>query len=345
MPQAPHPPNEAARLAALASYEVLDTACETTFDNIVHLTAQLTGSPVCLVSLIDAERQWFKARIGLDVAETSRVHAFCAHAILRPDEVMVVPDAKADPRFADNPLVQAGPGIRFYAGMPLLNPEGAALGTLCIIDHQPRALSDEHRQILRRLAETVMTTLELRRAMLRVRDLALVDILTGIPNRPAMIHAIDQAIARQTRNGDDFTLLYIDLDGFKQINDAQGHAAGDQVLRDAAAALTARLRAEDVAGRLGGDEFVVLLSGDATQTLIAAERVQIYLNMQMRANGWAVTASIGAMSFTNPPASASEALNMADRLMYQAKAAGKNRMYCNKEASLQAKPNGLVFPL
>ena len=275
MPAALKPDNEAERLVALGSYEILDTACESAFDNIAHLAAELTGCPISLVSLIDANRQWFKARVGLDAIETPREHAFCAHAILNPGEPLVVPDASKDMRFADNPLVQAWPDIRFYAGTPLVNREGAALGTLCVIDREPREMGEEQRRILRRLAETVVTTLELRRAMNQVRDLALADPLTGLANRVALIDALERAIAGQRRHANAFALLYLDLDGFKAINDKLGHAAGDRALCEVATALIATLRREDVVARIGGDEFAVLLVGDPGDAPYAAERVSM----------------------------------------------------------------------
>jgi GAF domain-containing protein len=212
----PFPPNESERLAALQSYEVLDTTCEAAFDNIAKMAAQLTGCPISLVSLIDSDRQWFKAKIGLDTSQTPREHAFCGHAIDTPSEPFIIPDALQDERFANNPLVQGGPGIRFYAGVPLVNSEGAALGTLCVLDQRPRELTDEQTQTLQRLAEAVMTTLELRRAMITVRRMALLDYLTGIANRPALMSALEAAIARQARQAAPFVLVYLDLNGFKK---------------------------------------------------------------------------------------------------------------------------------
>jgi diguanylate cyclase (GGDEF)-like protein len=273
MPAAQFPSNEAERLAALRSYEVLDTTCEAAFDNIAEMAAQLTGCPMSMVSLIDGERQWFKAKIGIDNTQTPREHAFCAHAIANPSEPLIVKNALHDHRFADNPLVLGAPAIRFYAGMPLVNPQGAALGTLCVIDREPRELSPTQSQTLRRLADAVMTTLELRRAMIVVRDMALVDSLTGIPNRSALMTALEAAIARHDRNGTPFLLLYLDLDGFKAVNDRLGHATGDRVLRAVASALTACLRAGDVAGRLGGDEFAMVLAGGDSDVEGATDRV------------------------------------------------------------------------
>jgi len=124
MPPAPFPANELARLAALRSYDLLDTPSEAALDELVALAAELTGSPIALVSLIDAERQWFKARWGLPVQETKRDLAFCAHAILTPDQVLLVADATKDARFADNPLVTGAPDIRAYVGVPLVDRDG-----------------------------------------------------------------------------------------------------------------------------------------------------------------------------------------------------------------------------
>lgn len=145
------PPNEAERLRRLRRFGILDTPPEPSFDRIARLAAQMLDCPVALVSLVDDRRQWFKARVGLDATETSREEAFCAHAIVG-DGIMVVPDAAADERFADNPLVVGEPGVRFYAGAPLWVGEGMAMGTLCVIDRKPRMLDDEGRRSLVDLA-------------------------------------------------------------------------------------------------------------------------------------------------------------------------------------------------
>ena len=159
---APRPPNEADRLAALFELGILDTPPEIALDALVRLASQIFAVPVSLVSLVDAERQWFKARVGLEISETPRDLAFCAHAILG-DEVMVVPDASLDLRFQDNPLVTSRPSIRFYAGAPLATSAGEKLGTLCIIDHEPRRLTETEKETLAVLARAVTAHLELRR--------------------------------------------------------------------------------------------------------------------------------------------------------------------------------------
>lgn len=161
----PTPANEAARLARLRSYDVLDTLPEADFDDFTALASRLLQVPIALISLVDEERQWFKSRVGLEANATPRSWAFCAHAIHSP-ELLVVEDALADPRFAHSPLVAGEPHIRFYAGCPLVSPDGLALGTLCVIDREPRALSPEDADTLRRLARQLMNLLELRRSNL-----------------------------------------------------------------------------------------------------------------------------------------------------------------------------------
>jgi diguanylate cyclase (GGDEF)-like protein len=307
---------------------VLDNACETSLDNIVHLTAQMLEMPIAAISLVDWRRQWFKARVGIDTAHTPREWSFCAHAILQPNHLMVVSDARQDERFVDNPLVVGDPEIRFYAGASLINPEGAALGALCVIDRKPRIITGDQRLALRRLADTAMTTLELRRATRRAQTQASIDSLTGLANRQALVVEIERAIARQQRGGSRFGLVYIDLDGFKRVNDSCGHAAGDQVLREVGVAITEALRASDTAGRLGGDEFAILLDGGDLDAQGAAERVRAHIAGRLLAAGYAVTASIGAVEFATCPDTADAALNFADELMYAAKRSGKNRVTC-----------------
>jgi two-component system cell cycle sensor histidine kinase/response regulator CckA len=159
---APAKNNEARRLKVLWQYDVLDTVPEEVFDDLTELAARICEAPIALISLIDEDRQWFKAKVGVSVNETSRDISFCAHAI-KQTELFIIPDATQDLRFANNPLVTSDPKIRFYAGAPLITPDGYALGTLCVIDKVPRELRSEQQQALRVLARHVMMQLELRR--------------------------------------------------------------------------------------------------------------------------------------------------------------------------------------
>ena len=162
------PPNEAERIAALVNYGILDTDFEESYDRITRLAAAIFNTPISLVSLVDTRRQWFKSAYGLDARETPREWAFCAKAILQPD-VYVVPDARVADEFKDNPLVTGDPHVTFYAGAPLIDKDGFALGTLCVIDHEPRAILDAHDSaVLKDFAGLVIDLLENRR---RIRQL------------------------------------------------------------------------------------------------------------------------------------------------------------------------------
>lgn len=161
--------NEADRLEILRQYEILDTEAEEAFDDLTALAAYICGTPIALVSLTDSHRQWFKAKIGLDVPEAPRELSFCSHAISNPEEVMVVPNATADERFAGNPLVTSDPNINFYAGTPLVTPGGFPLGTLCVMDKTPRDLSPHQLEALKMLGRQAIAQMELRLNLIRLK--------------------------------------------------------------------------------------------------------------------------------------------------------------------------------
>ena len=167
--KAPIPDNEAQRLAALREYRILDTAAEQAYDDITALAAYLCNVPIAMISLVDKDRQWFKSKLGLNQQETPRDVAFCAHAILQT-EPLIVRHALKDTRFSDSSLVTREPHIRFYAAFPLATPEGFALGTLCAIDRRPRQLSARKKQAMQALSRQVMALLELRRVSARMAE-------------------------------------------------------------------------------------------------------------------------------------------------------------------------------
>lgn len=198
--------SESERLAELVAYDVLDTAAEPAFDDIVRVAAEASGCPTALVSLLDEDRQWFKARCGIDVGQTPRDQAFCEHA-LRADAPLIVADATADVRFRDNPLVTGAPGIRFYAGFPLRTPTGAVLGTLCVLGYEPRpeGLTSAQGRLLEVLAAQVMAQLELRRALAQQAD-TLSELGTALSSYRALA---DHATDIVSRHAVDGTTLYV----------------------------------------------------------------------------------------------------------------------------------------
>ena len=236
----------------LRALNVLDSQPEERFDRLTRLAKRLFGVPIALVSLVDENRQWFKSCQGLDASETTRDISFCGHAILE-DGVFLIPDATLDERFHDNPLVTHEPEIRFYAGCPLTATNGSKLGTLCIIDRQPREFDEDDLASLRDLAR--MAEQELAAV-----QLATLDELTMLSNRRGFEALSRHALAFCCRTDSPAALLFFDLDKFKPINDRFGHAEGDRALVQFAQMLLRSFRESDIVARLGGDEFVVLLT-------------------------------------------------------------------------------------
>ena len=165
----PLPQNETDRLRALRSYKILDTKPEERFDELTQLAAIICGVPMSLITLIDADRQWFKSKVGIELSETPRAQAFCTHAIMQP-QMFVVPDAAEDERFAKNPLVTGNPNIRFYAGAPLATSDGHLLGTMCVLDRKPRTLTAEQKTALEILGRQVVANMELRSNLRELKE-------------------------------------------------------------------------------------------------------------------------------------------------------------------------------
>ncbi len=324
MAQCPLPANEEERLAAVHSYSILDTAPEVEFDVTTRVASHLFNAPIALVALMDRNRLWFKSRHGLNVEQLDRQIAFCAHAIVRPDQLMVIEDLREDPRFAQNPLVTGGPELRFYAGAPLRDRAGHALGTIAVLGMEPRRFTAEQRDLLRDLSVSVMTAIENRHRALELRRMATTDHLTGLANRIQFETALAIELRQNERVHQAVSVLYLDLDGFKSVNDRFGHAAGDVLLREVAQRLQKLLRAGDTLARLGGDEFGIVMrcGSDAdSATSLAARIVEALAEPMSLGGGDAVRVgvSIGIATQAAGTADASTLIEQADNALYDAK--------------------------
>ena len=310
----PTPENEPSRLKALRALNILDTAPEERFDRLTRLAKRLFGVPIALVSLVDDKRQWFKSAQGLDVKETPREISFCGHAILG-DEMFLVADAELDHRFADNPLVTGSPNIRFYAGVPLSVPNGSKLGTLCLLDREPRVLSQEDRELLEDLAKMAQQEMA-------AVQMATMDELTLLSNRRGFIALGQHCLNVCRRRSATAALLFFDLTRFKQVNDQYGHAEGDRALAAFADLLREVFRDSDVIGRLGGDEFVVMLSSADQRAEEALQRLRnaVAAYNEKTRRGYTLEFNVGVAHFdAQKHQSVDDLIHEADTLMYAQK--------------------------
>lgn len=333
--------DESERVTALHELQLLDTPAEERFDRITRMAARLMGAPVALVSLVDRERVWFKSAIGIDAAEVPREVAFCSHTILT-DDGLLVEDLSSDPRFAHNPLVANPPRFRFYAGLPLTDPCGRRVGSICVLDLRPRSLSVEDRAALRDLATLATDEVravrqsEAQRAFLAayqsLQRKALLDPLTKAWNRGAIVELLERELAHAEKIGSPLSVLMLDIDHFKQVNDRHGHLVGDCVIREVARRVRCCTREMDAVGRYGGEEFLVLLPKAAhAGALDCAERIRRAVAstpVPSDAGPLGVTISIGAATCTATRAHTVEHLiRAADEALYAAKGAGRNRVH------------------
>ena len=320
MKLAPLPENEAARIRVLERYDVLDTPREEVFDRITRIASLVTGAPISLVSLVDDERQWFKSRVGLEASQTPRGISFCGHA-LESNVPLVIPDASKDERFADNPLVIGGLGIRLYVGIPLKVSENVTLGTLCVIDQQAHELDEDQVTALKDLASMVVRELELRKV-------ALTDPLTGAFNRRMFEKLGAKEMSRANRQGQPFCFAMLDLDRFKQVNDDLGHDVGDAVLMHVAQLCQETLRTEDSLFRLGGEEFGIILGNTdidaATEVMEWLRRKVAAAMTTVRDETVSVTLSAGISVSDPADKTIDEIVRRADVALYQAKGIGRN---------------------
>lgn len=312
---------EVARLQALDQLDILDSPAIGAFDRVTRLVRGVFEVPIATLAFLDAHRQWFLSRQGIPVAELARGPSFCNYAIAGED-IFVVPDTAADPRFVDNPFVVGEPFLRFYAGMPIRTKSGHAVGTLCAMDSRPHRFSEPQKDTLRDLGGLV-------EEMLDYQLLANTDPLTGVLSRRAFREEASRAVALARRHGHQLGCIAIDLDHFKSVNDCHGHAAGDTVLIELVEICRHQLRESDILGRTGGEEFVCILPhAGPREAREVAERIRhaVAEHPFAAGGGLRVTASLGVATLDRAMTGIDALMEPADLALYRAKAAGRNRV-------------------
>jgi diguanylate cyclase (GGDEF)-like protein len=350
---------ETSRLEALARVDIGRGAADRRFDYVTRLAAMTCRAPIAFVGFVDAEQVRLKSTVGLNTEHFPRANAFCAHAIATPRDVMIVADARQDPRFAHNPEVAGDPYLRSYAGVPLLDSKGYPIGVLAVMDFLPRGFTDHERDILRALAKEAVTLLDLsdrlcrlegelaehvryerrievvqrglRKATSALAVLSITDGLTRLANRGAFDRRLTQEIDRVEGDRYALSLLMIDIDRFKQYNDSFGHPAGDEALRTLARLLRKVLRQGDFAARIGGDEFAVILPFTGLSSAkVIAERCRA----AVQSHRWLhspLRISVGVAQLAPHIGDGAGLISAADRALYGAKFGGRNRIAAQSE--------------
>lgn len=350
---------EADRLAALYRYNILDTLPEPAYDDVVEIASCLAGTPVAIIGLLDdGDRQWFKAKVGLDVDHVPRHKTFCNRLIDYPDEVLVIPDTLDDPIVGQRPELMVNSAIRFYMGAPLLTADQQVIGSLCVVDYEPKQVTASQKNAMAALARQVMQLLELRYRNREIRELlseravqmrelsnyqvlleqhnrqllteSRTDRLTKIGNRAALDQYLAQAHQDCIKVHQPLSIMLIDVDYFKPYNDQFGHPAGDLVLQQVAALLYDSCRTTDFAARYGGEEFMLILPETTARTALqVAERLRRRIEEEEFPNRQ-ITVSIGVARMIPRKDEAAitvhELINRADQALYQAKGAGRNQV-------------------
>lgn len=342
MKEAKIPENEEERLQFLHGINMLDTPIEERFERITRLVCKVLDVPIAAISLVDRTRQYFKSIQGLDVSEAPRSVSFCAHAILG-NGALVIDDATKDERFDDNPFVRGDPNIRFYAGYPIHLGKDIKVGTLCAIDYNPRHIEKDKLDMLKDLAKIVETefavealsqaSCQLVTELGEAKRSSLIDPLSKVWNRKGIETLLEKEWEFCKRKSLPLSVVFLDIDDFKNVNDTHGHNAGDETIRKAARAIVSSVRNCDSVGRWGGDEFIAVLpTCSATDLKRVVESIDSAVNFRsvderynlLRKSPY--TMSIGAACIV-PSASNDLAslIKKADEAMYKAKNAGKGR--------------------
>lgn len=314
---------ETERLAAVRAHEILDTAPEAEFDALARLAAQVAGVPLAWVAFIGEDRLCCKSNVGLGDSEWHQGLSLLA------EEALACEDLKRDPRFEHHPWVAGEPGLRFYAAAPIRDAQGHALGTIAVADIQPRTFTNTQQSALQDLAALAMAVLEGRQRARQLSHLAKTDHLTGISNRAQFDLALDVEMRHAMRAGEPFTVLCMDLDGFKEIVDGFGYAAGDAVLCEVSRRLNQQVRLGDVLARLGSDEFgVVMRHGAKDSAEVLAKRIVRSVCQPINlpsGDTVGVGISVGIAAYNDSVESVRSLLAQADQALYDAKKQNERR--------------------
>lgn len=303
------PLNETTRLQSQHTMRILDSVPEERFDRITRMAQRLFEVDICLVSFAASDRRWYESKQGLNGSATPRNLSVFGHATC-DDELLVVENALEDPRYADHPLVTDDPGIRFYAGHSIHAPNGQRIGTICLVDAEPRRFSSRDLQTLKDFAALVDGELASSSKMH-------VDELTGIANRRGFMTVANHVLPLCARNGLSVELLFFDLDDFKQFNDEYGHDMGDRALQLFAKNLLKGFRSADVVARLGGDEFAVMMAGESAFSQRALKAMRARIDTLRQELPMRLKWSVGSVRYDpSSHASVEEFLAEADRQMY-----------------------------
>ncbi len=358
---------EQRRLQNVRNTGLLDTGPEQAYDDLVQLAACICQVPMSLVTLVDEHRLWLKAKVGVPISEVPRDFSFCSYTIQQND-LFVIPDTLEDARYSANAAVTNNPYVRFYAGYPLSTSSGEKIGSLCVLDSEPRNLSEQQQVAMRVLGRQVSVQIELKQQLQALHDAiqqkqiaelelqasqrqlesanevllqqSLTDPLTSLNNRRCFDYSLESAFYRSRRTNTPFSLLMLDVDHFKAFNDNYGHLQGDCVLRRVGSLVRAGSRVKDTPARFGGEEFSVILPDtDGEQALQIATRLCSAVSNET----WdlrPITVSIGVATVNAGMLTAHELVDAADQALYRAKADERN---CVRAFRQSASPCNLKF--
>lgn len=331
----PVPDNDSARVKDLHHSKLLTSGKLSDLDELAHICQRVMRVDIAAISLVDDKHQWFKSSTGSPFKKTARSLSFCTWAVYYKDH-LIVEDTIADSRFCSNPLVTNKPFIRFYSGVPLYSKRGHILGTLCLIDSKPRTMSVSDIELQQHFAHQAELLIE----KFELEQLAMTDSLTGLFNRRYFDERAEEAIKQSRREDLPMTIIVLDIDDFKQVNDSFGHSVGDRALIELSAVMKRSLRGSDILSRVGGEEFHILLPNTpesraqevAHRMREAIKSTHIKIDHDTLENGASkninesisLTCSFGIASLRAQDTHIDEVLKRADAAMYQAKRQGKD---------------------